>query len=324
MSPRPVVQERTDVSREAKLLRTLASTLLWPLMSYFPLRPWTIPVFGLLETAAALRPAPRWSRTEPVGLDGFPAEWVYADNATDDDGVVLYFHGGAFLFCGPATHRPAVAAMSRASGMPHLSVAYRQLPEVPLRGSIDDCLTAYRYLLSQGYAPEQIAFAGDSAGGYLAFATALQAAAAGLPQPAAIVAISPWLDLDCDAKLAHPNGRRDAYAPVKRLPALVELLTEGVVPVDPLLSPVNHDLSVLPPSLLIAAEPEMLRCDSELMAERLAAAGVPATLQIWDGQLHAFPIMYGVMPEAANAILEIGSFVRRMVGAALAPVAKAS
>ncbi|MGH3717009.1 MAG: alpha/beta hydrolase [Micromonosporaceae bacterium] len=323
MAPRPVVQERTDVSCEARTLYALASTMLWPVMSYFPLNQWTIPLFRLLETAAVFRPAPAWSRTEPVRLDGFDAEWVYADGVADD-GVVLYFHGGAFLFCGPATHRPAVACMSRASGMPFLSVAYRQLPEVPVTGSIADCLTAYRYLLTQGYSPEQIVFAGDSAGGYLSFATALQAVAEGLPAPAAIVAISPWLDLDCEAKLAHPNRRRDAYAPVKRLEPLVHMLTDGVVPLDPLLSPVNHDLSVLPPSLLIAAEPEMLRCDSELMAQRLAAAGVPVTLQLWDGQLHAFPIMVGAVPEAKQAILEVGSFVRRMVDAAATPVAKAS
>ncbi|MGH3738939.1 MAG: alpha/beta hydrolase, partial [Micromonosporaceae bacterium] len=320
----PVMQPRTEVSCRAKALHTLASVMLWPLMAHFPLHPVTIPAFGLLERAAALRPARPWWRTEPVSFDGYSAEWVYADGAADDDGVVLYFHGGAFLFCGPATHRPAVAGMSRVSGMPFLSVAYRQLPEVPVRGSIQDCLTAYRHLLSSGYAPERIAFAGDSAGGYLAFATALQAAAEGLPQPGAIVAISPWLDLDCETKLSHPNARRDAYAPVARLPKLVEMLTEGVLPVDPLLSPVNHDLSVLPPSLLIAAEPEMLRCDSELMAERLAAAGVPTTLQIWDGQMHAFPIMFGLVPEAASAIREIGTFINRTLTAPATQIARAS
>jgi acetyl esterase/lipase len=288
-----------------------------------PIAPWSMPFYGLLESVAGLRPRPKWATYEPVRFDGFDAEWTRAEKATED-GVVLYFHGGAFLMCGIATHRPAVAAISRASGMPVLSVAYRQLPKVPLIGSVADCLTSYRYLLSQGFAPEQIVFAGDSAGGHLAFATALQAVAEGLPTPAGIVALSPWLDLDCETKLSHPNSKRDAYAPVHRLPKLVHMLTDGVVPTDPLLSPVNHDLTAMPPSLLIAAEGEMLRCDSELMADRLAAAGVPVTLQLWDGQVHAFAAMYGVVPEAGRAIREIGSFVRRTVGADVATERKAS
>ena len=323
MTNRPVVQLRTDVSCQAKVVHALATTFLWPVMIAGPIASWSMPFFGLLESAAGLRRRPRWATYEPVGFDGFNAEWTRAKDASDD-GVVLYFHGGAFLMCGIATHRPTVAAISRATGLPVLSVAYRQLPAVPLVGSIADCLTSYQYLMSQGYAPERIVFAGDSAGGHLAFATALQAVADGLPTPAAIIAMSPWLDLNCETKFAHPNSKKDAYAPVQRLPKLVHMLTDGVVPTDPLLSPVNHDLSAMPPCLLIAAEGEMLRCDSELMAERLAAAGVPVTLQIWEGQVHAFAAMYGLVPEADRAIREIGSFVRRMLGAGAVAEQKAS
>ncbi|MGH3657484.1 MAG: alpha/beta hydrolase [Micromonosporaceae bacterium] len=318
MKRRPVVQHRTEVSYTAKTLHTLARLFVWPVLATLPITPLSTPLFGLVETAAARRRPPRWADVETIGFDGFTAEWVRADNVTDNapgSGVVLYFHGGAFLFGGLATHRPVVASISRASGMPVLSVGYRHLPKVPLAGSVADCLTAYRWLLAQGTAPEHIVLAGDSAGGHLAFATALRAVNEGLPKPSAIVAVSPWLDLDCETKLSHPNSRRDAYAPAKRLPRLVHMLTEGVVPADPLLSPVNHDLSVLPPSLLIVAEGEMLRCDSELMAERLAAAGVPCTLQIWEGQVHAFPTMVGLVPEAGRSIREIGSFVRRHTGA---------
>ena len=311
MAKRPVVQVRADVSYQARAAHLVAKALVGPVMATVPISSWTIPFFGLLETAASRRRPPRWASIEPVQFDGFRAEWVRADTASDDT-VVLYFHGGAFLFCGLATHRLPVAAISRASRAAALSVGYRHLPQVPLDGSIADCLTAYRYLLDQGVSPERIVFAGDSAGGHLAFTTALRAVASGLPRPAGIVALSPWLDLDCETKLSRPSNRLGDYPPAKRMPKLVELLTDGTFPAAPELSPVNHDLSVLPPSLLIAAEGEVLRCDSELMAERLAAAGVPCTLQIWEGQIHAFPIMVGLIPEADRAIEEIGSFVRRV------------
>ncbi|WP_131725067.1 alpha/beta hydrolase fold domain-containing protein, partial [Mycobacteroides abscessus] len=69
--------------------------------------------------------------------------------------------------------------------------------------SITDAVDSYRYLLDRGHAPDKIVFAGDSAGGGLAFSAALAARDEGLPVPGGIAAISPWADLDCSAKRAH-------------------------------------------------------------------------------------------------------------------------
>ncbi|HEX5115889.1 MAG TPA: alpha/beta hydrolase [Pseudonocardiaceae bacterium] len=304
-----VVDQRTGVSVRARLTFVAARLMVRPLLTYWPLTNWGLFPLALLDTAAGLLPAPGGVRYEKVDLDGCTGEWMRPKDVPDSgDGVLLYFHGGAFVTCGVATHRHAVARMAEACGMPALSVAYRQLPAVPLTGSVADCLAAYRYLLAQGYHPDRIVVAGDSAGGCLAFATALGAMAAGLPRPAAIVALSPWLDFDAAAKLAHPNADRDAYAPVRRLPALATLL--GAT--EPASSPVNGELAGLPPVLLITAESEMLRCDAELMAERLAAADVQVTLQIWSGQIHAFPVLGDLLPESTAAIHEIGEFVRAL------------
>lgn len=304
-----VVHQRTVVSVRARLTFVAARLVVRPLLTYWPLTSWGMFPLTLLDTAAGLLPAPRGVRYEKVTLDGFTGEWMRPKKLPEsDDGVLLYFHGGAFVTCGVATHRHAVARMAEACDMPALSVAYRQLPAVPLAGSVADCLAAYRHLLAQGYGPDRIVLAGDSAGGCLAFATALGAMADGLPRPAAIVAVSPWLDFDAAAKLAHPNAGRDAYAPVRRLPALATLLGA-----EPASSPVNAELAGLPPVLLITAESEMLRCDAELMAQRLAAADVQTTLQIWSGQIHAFPVLGDLLPESTAAIGEIGAFVRSLL-----------
>lgn len=301
-----VVDQRTEVSVRARLTFAAARLMVRPLLTYWPLTSWGLFPLALLDTAAGLLPAPRRVRYEKADLDGCTGEWIRPKAADQDGAAVLYFHGGAFVTCGIATHRHAVARIAEACGMPALSVAYRQLPAVPLAGSVADCLTAYRYLLAQGYSPDRIVLAGDSAGGCLAFATALGAMADGLPRPAGIVALSPWLDFDVAAKLAHPNAARDAYAPVRRLPALAALL--GAT--EPASSPVNAELAGLPPVLLITAESEMLRCDAELMAQRLAEADVQVTLQIWSGQIHAFPVLGDLLPESTAAIHEIGTFVR--------------
>jgi acetyl esterase/lipase len=310
MSVEAVVDERTGVSMRARLVHAAARLMLRPVLTYWPLTGWGMRPLCLLENAARLLPPPCGVRIERVDFGGFVGEWARPAPADGpgEPSVVLYFHGGAFVTCGVATHRHEVALLAQACGMPVLSVAYRQLPTVRLSGSLADCLSVYRTLLAEGFAPNRIVLAGDSAGGHLAFATALAALDEDLPVPAGIVALSPWLDFDSTAKLAHPNAALDAYAPVARLPELVRLLGAEAE-----FSPIHRELAGLPPVLIMTAANEMLRCDAELMAQRLAAADVPVTLQVWAGQVHAFPVLGNLLPESKAAIREVAGFVRRLV-----------
>lgn len=314
MSVEAVVDEHTGVSVRARLVFAAARLMVRPLLTHWPLTTWALRPLSLLDSVAALLPRPCGVRVERADIGGVVGEWVRP--AEPDAGMILYFHGGAFVTCGVATHRHEVALIAQASGLPVLSVAYRQLPTVRLAGSVDDCLAVYRALLADGIDPAGIVLAGDSAGGHLAFATALAALAENLPVPAGIVALSPWLDFDSTTKLAHPNATRDAYAPVTRLPELVRLLGAELVVDLPDPSPVNRDLAGLPPVLIVTAESEMLRCDAELMAQRLADADVPVTLQVWAGQVHAFPVLGNLLPESRAAIRGIATFIRELVGTA--------
>jgi acetyl esterase/lipase len=301
-------------------LHLICRWLVRPVFACWPFRPRALRLLVAIDPLCRVVPTGRGATVEPVRFGGFCGEWVRARGvpAEGRTGAVLYMHGGAFMFCGLRTHRRAVTRLSAATGLPVLSIAYRQLPAVPLRGSVADCVTAYRHLLATGFAPAEVVFAGDSAGGHLAFATALEAVDEGLPKPAGIISISPWLDLDATTKLSHPNAKLDAYAPAKRLPALARMCAGGAEEIDPLLSPVNRQLGALPPALIQVGATEMLRCDSELMAERLAAAGVPCTLQIWEGQVHAFPVVADLVPEGRAAIEEMARFVATVTARAAA------
>jgi len=314
---RAKVEHRVRFSVRARVIDGMARWVARPVMSLWPLTPTAVRVVPVLELVAGLRKAPAGTRTELLRIAGFVAEWVKADGvapglADPDAGAVLYFHGGAFIGGGIGTHRRCVSALSRTSRKPVLSVAYRQYPATHVDGSVRDGVFAYRWLLAHGYPAERIVLAGDSAGGYLSFCVALDAVAAGLPAPAGIVGISPLLDWDCTERSTHANLRRDAYLPGRRLPALYRLVAPLAGPVDPALSPVNRELAGLPPVLLQVAASEVLRCDAEVMVRRLAAAGVDATLQIWAGQVHAFPVLAGLLPEAMAALIEAGAFVQRV------------
>ncbi|MBL1073392.1 alpha/beta hydrolase [Nocardia sp. 2] len=301
------------ISAYARALAMACRTMIRPMGELVPVNAISMAIAGpVINNLAKLRPGPQGVEREQVQLNGFRMEIVRPAGARRAlrDGAVMYMHGGGFFLCGLDTHRPVVAAIARRTGLPVVSVEYRQLPETDIAGGVDDCLTAYRWLLQHGVDASRIVFAGDSAGGYMTFATALRARDAGLPVPAGLVGLCPALDLDCAEKRAHPNYHRDALIPLSALESVVKLGAERDGRLDPGMSPVNAALVGLPPTLLIIAEDEVLRRDSEIMAQRLAASGVPATLEIWRGQVHAFMAIFPSMPESRAALAHVAQFVR--------------
>ncbi|MGV9819128.1 alpha/beta hydrolase [Nocardia xishanensis] len=308
-----VVMNPDGPSAAARLLLATCRGVVRPMLRAAPITRATIP-FGAfaIDGLARLRPAPHGIDREQVRLGGFRMEIVRPSGAARAmrHGAVLYMHGGGFAVCGLETHRPVAASLARRIGLPVVNVDYRQLPAGSIGGSIEDCLTAYRWLLRHGADPARIVFAGDSAGGYLSFATALRAIEAGLPAPAGLIGLSPLLDLDYAAKRDYVNVARDPYIPLSALEAVVKLGAEIDGALDPLLSPVNGALAGLPPVLMIAAEDEVLRYDCELMARRLTAAGVPHAVELWRGQVHAFMSIAPNLPESRAALGRVARFVR--------------
>ncbi|WP_412518976.1 alpha/beta hydrolase [Actinomadura madurae] len=311
MAVAAVIEERPGCGRGARLVARLMRRFMRPLVTRLPWTPFTLRFAPLLDLAAALLVPPRGTRVTKVDGPGCAAEWVRGRGVpADSRRVILYFHGGGFVACGLRTHRRMIARISQAAGMPVLSVAYRMQPRVTIQTSIDDCVGAYRWLLDSR-APDDIVIAGDSAGGYLAFMAPIHALRTGLPRPAGIAALSPFTDLDIDVKIAHANAALDPFIPAPRLRDMVRTCFPDADLTDPWLSPVHADLSGLPPTLIHVGSIEVLLADAELMAERLGAAGVPCTLQIWEGQAHVFQIFADLSREGLTAIKEIGSFARR-------------
>jgi acetyl esterase/lipase len=309
----PVIEHRIGTSRRSDIVHVVSKAVARPTLKYFPLSGPATKLMPLLDRTAALLPRLSHTMHEPIVARTWRGELVAPFDGPSSDGAILYLHGGAFLMCGMATHRRIVERLAQRTGMTVLSVDYRQLPTGRLHDAIEDCEDAFRWLVRTGHPASKIVIAGDSAGGHLAFATALRIRDDGAGTPAGIVGLSPWLDFDHMAKIRHHNACRDAYIPARRLRKVARM----VVGDHPELhhSPVNADLEGLPPSLIICGEDEVLRCDAELMADRLAAAGVPATLQIWEGQVHAFPVLTDLTPESREALEEVVVFVKETVAA---------
>ena len=250
------------------------------------------------------------TRIEKVTAGGVDGEWIRASNARKDR-VVLYLHGGGYVMGSVNSHRHLCERLSRASATTVLALNYRLAPEHVFPAALDDALSAYRWLLAQGYAANQLAIAGDSAGGGLSLATLLKLKIEKIPLPACAVLLSPWADLQCTGQ---SMDSRDAVDPMVHKPLTLNLATvymNAADPAQPLASPVNADLHGLPPLMIHVGANETLLDDAVRIAERAEKAGVLAELKIWSGQIHVFQIFADRVDEGEASIRELGAFVSK-------------
>lgn len=281
--------------------------------SHVPTAPWP---FGVLESFAKfVMIPPRGTATGTVLLPNTTARLIRAKGVRRPDGhgrVVLYLHGGAFIACGPNTHTPMIAKLSDHADAPCLAVDYRMPPSVSLDQTIDDCVDGYRWLRGQGYAPDQIVLAGDSAGGFLSIAVTERLLAEDGEAPAAMALISPLVELAPAPKVAHENARRDVMLPPNCFAALQKILTKangGVAPQE-VIDKVDPRM---PRTLIHCSGSEVLLYDARLAGRRLAALGVPVEIKVWPDQMHVFQVATGLVPEARLSLAQIGQFIRDAV-----------
>ena len=260
--------------------------------------------------AATARAAPLVARREsyevsvPFAVGEARAHWVQP-SGVPADGVILYFHGGGFIAESPAIHDPLLAALGRAAGARGFMVDYRLAPEHPFPAAVEDCYAAWNFLLSSGIDPGRIVIAGDSAGGNLAVVTAMRARDEGLPQPAALVLLSPVLDLTFSGASVDRNDGLDPMFRAATVRALQSHYGVGTDLRDPRLSPLFGRLTGLPPTMLLVGSSELLLDDTLRFAARVAGAKA----SVWHDMPHVFPAFRGLMA-GDRAIREIGEFIR--------------
>jgi len=225
--------------------------------------------------------------------------------------LVLYLHGGGYIFGSPKTHRQVLIAMAKAFAAPVYGLDYRLAPEHPFPAAVEDAARAYDWLLAR-HPGSQIVLAGDSAGGGLAIATAVGIRDAALKQPAAIVAFSPYSDLAITGASIETNARSCAMFNPKGIREAAAMYLAGADPRDPRASPLYADLSGLPPMLLFVSRHEVLRDDTLRLAERAVAAGVKVQVVERDRLPHVWPIFVALLPEAREAFGQVAAFARQI------------
>jgi monoterpene epsilon-lactone hydrolase len=246
---------------------------------------------------------------EEVDAGGVPAMWVVPDGA-DRDGVLQYVHGGGYVICSMHTHRRMIGHIAKAAGIRALNVDYRLAPEHPHPAAVDDSVTAYRWLLAQGFQPEKLAIAGDSAGGGLTIATLLALRDLGVPLPAAAVPLSPWVDLEGTGETMTTRADVDLIVSPEVIKTMADHFLGGQDARHPLAAPLHADLAGLPPLYIQVGDEETLLDDSLRIAAKARAAGVDVSVDVFPEMQHVFQLSAGTMPEADEAIARIGTYLK--------------
>lgn len=257
-----------------------------------------------------LDPAPRALRREPVSLPHCTGEWLAMPESRQGF-VLLYFHGGAYLRGSTHTHIGALARFMRAGRVQALSVDYRMEPQHHFPAWVEDAVDAYRHLLDdRRIAPGRIALGGDSAGGGVAMALVQRIAELGLPAPACVATISPWVDLTCSGPSHQENVDADAmFGPGLIEHTAIWLAEQAGVPRDhPLLSPAFGRYVGAPPLRIDLSAVELLRSDGELLADAYRRDGAAVDLVVHPSAPHAWTAIGG-LAAARQTARDIGAFI---------------
>jgi len=261
------------------------------------------------------------ARTEDREIPGpagpLPIRIYWPEDAPS--GILVYLHGGGWVIGSIETADAACRALARRTPCVVVSVGYRLAPENKYPAAFDDAVSATRWVSAHaqelGADPRRVAIAGDSAGGGLAAAVTLDARARGGPPLCFALLVYPATDLNTERPTYRTYG-------IGYLITVDEVrwywdcyLRDGNDANSEFACPLRaQSLRGLPPTLVLLAGCDPLRDEGEAYAARLRADGVPVETMLYDGMIHGFFTMPGVMDRARIAYGDAAVTLRRAFG----------
>jgi len=224
---------------------------------------------------------------ENTSIAGIRCAWFTPDTAVDNE-VMVYVHGGGFIYGSVNSHAAMISHIAKAINRKVLLIDYRLAPEHPFPAGLTDCVSVIETICREH--PERpFGIMGDSAGGNIALATLLQLKAINGPMLQYCVVISPWADLECKNPSYSKNKERDAILTQGYLQICARMYAGEHNLSGGLLSPVNADLTGLPPALIMYGGAEILMDDSIHLHQQFGKAGVPSECILFEEEQHVWP-----------------------------------
>jgi len=268
----------------------------------------------LREAGAPSRPMHKVYDFFTPGPVGEIRNKIYVPRESDEPlPVLIFYHGGGVCFLSPETYDSTNTALAAEADAIVVVPDYRLAPENPFPVPLEDCYAVLTWMQENasqiGGDPDRIAIAGDSGGGYLAAAVALEAKRLGTAQPIYQILLYPMIDMAGKS----PSRVEIDYFINDELLDWVISLHAGDNRLDPRVSPIHaQDHSGLAPAMIVAAELDPLVDEGKAYVNKLRRAGVPTTYHLYDGVIHGFASMGGVMDVGNLAIQHIAGALRQV------------
>jgi len=240
---------------------------------------------------------------------------IYAPQGNGPFPLLVFFHGGGWVIGDLDTHDVACRALTNRVKCVTVSVDYRLAPEHKFPAGVEDCYAATMWAAQHARElnadPSRIAVGGDSAGGNLSAVVSLLARDRGKPSIKFQLLIYPATDGALDT-YSHRTFK-DYFLTDKAVQYFWgHYARDDADRRDPLASPaLAKSHKGLPPALVITAEFDPLRDEGEAYGEKLRAAGVPVTISRYDGTIHGFFTMTGVLDKGKAAVEEASAALRK-------------
>ncbi len=231
---------------------------------------------------------------------------VYRPDATGPLPIVVFAHGGGFVFCDVDSHDGLCRRLANQMPAVVVSVDYRRAPERRWPTAAQDMFLATCWVVRNartlGGDPERVLVCGDSAGGNLAAVAALMARDLGGPVLAGQILIYPVLDadFDTDSYRQYANGYYNTRAAMQWY--WDQYLPDQALRTHPYAAPLRADLNRLPPAVVITARYDPPCSEGEAYARALKQAGVPVRYRRYDNAIHGFMTMPSL--DLAGAAIE--------------------
>lgn len=232
-----------------------------------------------------------------------------APRAQTSDMVVLYVHGGGFVFGSPTAYSALAGQMARRLGARVILPRYRLAPEHPFPAAFDDICTAWQSLLKSGISPDKIVIGGDSAGGALTLSLLGQLAEEDAPMPASAFCFSPLTDVTYSGESFGKNAKAEAVLPAERAHDMCAMYLSGAEVTDPRISPLFGRFEGVPPVWITVGDTEILYDDGRRMAQVLRDDGVEVTLQVQRDLPHVWPLFHNILPEARQTLDDLVEWI---------------
>ena len=307
-------KKRLDPQAEA-LLQQMVQSNLPPLHTLTPTQ-----ARDMMRSMAALSSKPEIvANIENLTIPGpggqIPVR-IYTPQGNGPFPILVFFHGGGWVICDLDTHDSLCRSLTNRACCVAVSVDYRLAPEHKFPAAVEDAYAATQWVAHNAHRingdPARIAVGGDSAGGNLTAVVAIMARDRNGPRLIYQLMIYPVTDVssaDTDSHRDYADGyflnRGDGeWFCYNYLNCEADRFNPLV---SPLLAP---DLSHLPPALVITAEFDVLRDDGKSYAQRLKKAGVPVKYTCYQGMIHGFMSMDGLLDQARNGIAEASAALR--------------